>query len=237
MNKEQAFLERIAKRLGRTEPLRQKPERDVVGAPGFWREFRLSTGEKIGRFCESWRALTGVAEVVDSDEQAIEVLKRWVQEENLQRLVRWDHPELEKLGIDEALARDGVQVEVWSTSRVTAAKLPDRAMIQMVNEADAGITWVDYAVADTGTVCLFSSPGKARSVSLLPPIHISIFRAEQLVTRIGEVLAKLDDMNRQSALPAGVNFITGPSRSADIENDLSIGVHGPKKVYALIIRS
>lgn len=228
MNKEQALLQRIATRLGRAKPLTEKPKRDVVGPPDFWRQFKLSREEKIERFCESWRALTGVAEVVHSDQDAVAALMRWIREENLNRLIRWDHPELEGLGIDEALRQDGRTIEVWGRGE-------HRSMKEIANDAEAGITWVDYAVADTGTLCLFSSPGKARSVSLLPPVHISVFRAGQLVTRIGEVMVRIDEMNRQNALPAGINFITGPSRSADIENDLSIGVHGPKKVYALII--
>lgn len=229
MNKEQALLQRIANRLGRSEPLKEKPQRDVIGAPDFWREYQLSLEEKIDRFSESWRALTGIVEVVDSPTDALTVLKNWLQSEHISRVIRWDHPELDHLGLDGELQGQGVKVDVWGKSGHFSMK-------EIANEAEAGITWVDYAVADTGTLALFSSAGKARSVSLLPPVHISIFRAGQLVTRIGEVMVKLDEMNRKQGLPAGVNFITGPSRSADIENDLSIGVHGPKKVYAIIIR-
>lgn len=229
MNKEQALLQRIANRLGRTEPLKEKPKRDVMGAPDFWREYKLSTEAKIDRFCESWRALTGVAEVVDSPADAVAMLQNWLQSENVKHVIRWDHQDLDHLGMDEALRTQGITVDVWG-------KGDHFSMKEIANEAEAGITCVDYAVADTGTLALFSSSGKARSVSLLPPIHVSIFRADQLVTRIGEVMLKLDEMNRNQGLPVGVNFITGPSRSADIENDLSIGVHGPKKVYAIIIR-
>lgn len=229
MSKEQMLLQRIAERLGRTEPLREKPGRDVKGPPDFWREFRLSEDAKIDRFCESWRALTGVAEVVETKAEAISVLLGWVRAEELKQVIRWDHPELESLGIDEALGNNGVYIDVWGRGR-------QRSMKEIANDAEAGITWVDYAVADTGTLCLFSSREKARSVSLLPPIHISVFRASQIVTRIGEVLTEMDRINREERLPAGVNFITGPSRSADIENDLSIGVHGPRKVFALILK-
>ncbi|BCJ87627.1 LutC/YkgG family protein [Effusibacillus dendaii] len=224
-----ALLKRIAGRLGRSEPLTEKPSRDVIGPPDFWRQFQLSQEEKIERFCESWRALTGVAETVQSEWEAVDVLKRWIQEENITNLIRWDHPELESLGLDEPLRLSGITVNVWGHG-------DPQSMKEIANQAEAGITWADYAVADTGTLSLFSSREKARSVSLLPPIHIAVFRAKQLVTRIGEVMVKIDEMNRNGSLPAGVNFITGPSRSSDIENDLSIGVHGPKKVFALIIK-
>jgi L-lactate utilization protein LutC len=67
-------------------------------------------------------------------------------------------------------------------------------------------------------------------------ILFGIFRADQLVTRIGEAFEQIRERFPDSpSLPSSINIVTGPSRSADIENDLTIGVHGPGKVYAVII--
>jgi L-lactate dehydrogenase complex protein LldG len=63
---------------------------------------------------------------------------------------------------------------------------------------------------------------------------MAIIPVERLVTRLGEIMVHFDEGGRES-LPAGIHFISGPSRSADIENDLTIGVHGPGVVYALIV--
>ncbi len=63
---------------------------------------------------------------------------------------------------------------------------------------------------------------------------IAIIPVERLKTSLGEVLRPFDDLE-MADMPAGIHFISGPSRSADIENDLTIGVHGPGIVYALII--
>jgi L-lactate dehydrogenase complex protein LldG len=63
---------------------------------------------------------------------------------------------------------------------------------------------------------------------------MAILPVERLQTRLGEVMIRFDASGRES-LPAGIHFISGPSRSSDIENDLTIGVHGPGVVYALLV--
>jgi len=101
-------------------------------------------------------------------------------------------------------------------------------------EADIGVVMADYATAYTGSVTVLSSPEKGRSVSLLPTVLIIIIPIERLYTRLGETLDRFDEAGREN-LPAGIHFISGPSRSSDIENDLTIGVHGPGIVYGLIM--
>ncbi|SDS35411.1 L-lactate utilization protein LutC, contains LUD domain [Paenibacillaceae bacterium GAS479] len=101
-------------------------------------------------------------------------------------------------------------------------------------EADFGVVLADHAVAYTASVVVKSAAYKGRSVSLLPTVLFVIIPRDRLKTRLGEVLQPLDEAGR-AALPAGIHFISGPSRSADIENDLTIGVHGPGIVYALLI--
>jgi len=95
----------------------------------------------------------------------------------------------------------------------------------------------DFAVANTGTLALATTAQRARSVSLLPTVHIALVRESQFVDRMGEAL---EGIARQTgpppATPSSVHFISGPSRSADIENDLSIGVHGPAALYVIALR-
>lgn len=71
-------------------------------------------------------------------------------------------------------------------------------------------------------------------MSLLPTVLIIIIPVDRLYTRLGETLDRFDEAGREN-LPAGIHFISGPSRSSDIENDLTIGVHGPGIVYGLIM--
>ncbi|MNW03394.1 Lactate utilization protein C [compost metagenome] len=92
----------------------------------------------------------------------------------------------------------------------------------------------DFAVAYTGSLVVQSAAEEGRSVSLLPTALFAIIPVERMKTRLGEVLDTFDAVGRET-LPAGIHFISGPSRSADIENDLTIGVHGPGIVFALLV--
>jgi L-lactate dehydrogenase complex protein LldG len=98
-------------------------------------------------------------------------------------------------------------------------------------EFDAGISTVQAAIAETGTLVLDSARERHRFVSLVPPVHIAIVDAQTIFQTLGEALAFVHQNNDVS--PA-VTFITGPSRTADIELTLAIGVHGPQELYVII---
>lgn len=96
---------------------------------------------------------------------------------------------------------------------------------------DVGVTSAQAGIAETGTLVLDSSVEKNRLVSLVPPIHIAILDASKIYSTLGETLSVLQSGEEIS--PA-ITFITGPSRTADIELTLAIGVHGPQELYVII---
>ena len=98
--------------------------------------------------------------------------------------------------------------------------------------ADIGITSADYALADTGTLVMLSSPQEARLISLLPPIHLAVFSHERILSSLDELLTRLPQPAKQTS---AMVLITGPSRTADIEQILVRGVHGPGEIYAVIV--
>jgi L-lactate dehydrogenase complex protein LldG len=100
--------------------------------------------------------------------------------------------------------------------------------------ADIGITSVDYALAATGSFVMLSSHNEARLVSLLPPAHIAIFPRSLILANLDELLSILP---RPADQTSSMVLITGPSRTADIEQILVRGVHGPGEVYAVIVES
>ncbi|TBL75124.1 LutC/YkgG family protein [Paenibacillus thalictri] len=109
-------------------------------------------------------------------------------------------------------------------------------LLRKTERCQLGLVWPDFAVANTGTLVLKAARERGRSVSLLTEILFAVFRADQLVTRMGEAFAEVTgSVAAPLDYPSSLNLITGPSRSADIENDLTIGIHGPGKVYAAII--
>jgi L-lactate dehydrogenase complex protein LldG len=96
---------------------------------------------------------------------------------------------------------------------------------------DVGITFAQAGIAETGTLVLDSSVERNRLVSLVPPVHIAVLNATQIYETLGETLAALQNGNEVS--PA-ITFITGPSRTADIELTLTVGVHGPQELYVIV---
>lgn len=249
----EAFMQRIAGRLGRSAPLAKAPQRDVRGVPEHYAAVSLSREEKVRLFLESWGALKGQALVV-KEADAPQAIGAWLKdiaaELGVERVARWDHSGLESLGLDETLRAAGIDVVPWrereddpAVAAADAAGSPGGAnwaarspLLRATERAQLGIVWPDFAAANTGSLVLLAHGGQGRSVSLVTDILFGIFRADQLVTRIGEAFEQIRERFPDSpSLPSSINIVTGPSRSADIENDLTIGVHGPGKVYAVII--
>lgn len=96
---------------------------------------------------------------------------------------------------------------------------------------DVGISRVQAGIAETGTLVLDSAVERHRLVSLVPPVHIAIIDASQIVGTLSEALAL---MYRDAKVSPIVTMVTGPSRTADIELTLAIGVHGPQELYVIV---
>jgi L-lactate dehydrogenase complex protein LldG len=97
---------------------------------------------------------------------------------------------------------------------------------------DLGISSAQVAIAETGTLVLKSNEERHRLVSLLPPVHIAIVEARKICRTLGEALQLLRPDGTE--LSPALTFVTGPSRTADIELTLAIGVHGPQKLFVII---
>jgi L-lactate dehydrogenase complex protein LldG len=96
---------------------------------------------------------------------------------------------------------------------------------------DVGITTAQTAIAETGTLVLDSARERHRLISLVPPVHIAIVDAASIFQTLGEALAFI---HHDGDVSPAVTFITGPSRTADIELTLTIGVHGPQELYVIV---
>ena len=101
---------------------------------------------------------------------------------------------------------------------------------------DASITSCEFLVARTGSIILSAGQESGRTVSVYAPIHICIAWSDQLVYDIKDGLQLLKE-KYPASLPSLITFATGPSRTADIEKTLVVGVHGPKEVYVLLVDS
>lgn len=97
--------------------------------------------------------------------------------------------------------------------------------------ADVGVTGCDAAIAETGSLVMFSAPGRSRTASLLPLVHLALLERAHIHFSMAEVLERYQDRLRTSA---SCTLITGPSRTADIELTLTLGIHGPGRVAVIV---
>jgi len=146
-----------------------------------------------------------------------------IKEKELKSFSIWESQFLKEANVKNELKDAGLNL--------VTAKNKNR-----IANSDIGITEVDYAIADTGTLVLLTDKNQPRSVSLLPPIHLAIVRPENLVRNIDDLFVILKSkLENLEDITSCMTFITGPSRTADIELNLTLGVHGPKELYVVIL--
>ena len=202
------------------------------------READERSEELLTELAESAARAGWVVARVGSPHEAGEYVVDLARSLEARSALRSNHPVFERLGLDEFFDGTGVDFGLMaieaggdeSQREEQRRSLRDRAVA-----ADLGVTGVDYAIAETGSCAIVAGQGVSRVVSLLPPVHIAIVEK-------GQVLPTLDDLftiRRKDTLDgtAGgyMNIISGPSRSGDIEQQLVVGVHGPREVHMVLL--
>ena len=132
------------------------------------------------------------------------------------------------LGVVSARDRGIVESAVAQAGCAIASREPDALF-----DADIGITDVHAALAETGTLVLHARQEQARSVSLVPPVHVAIVRPRYILPDLLDYAAQVDAA--ASPPPSCTVLVTGPSKTADIEGELIRGVHGPAEVHVWVV--
>jgi L-lactate dehydrogenase complex protein LldG len=110
------------------------------------------------------------------------------------------------------------------------ADFVQNASAEELFDCDLGITSAQFGIAETGTLVIESDKEFNRLTSLIPPIHICVMESSKVRHNLSEVLSELE-----KDLSKSITFITGQSRTSDIELTLALGVHGPKELYVIIV--
>lgn len=202
------ILENIRRALGTSDPLAPRPAIHEPRQP-------VSLDLEIQGFLDEINKLAGVGQKL-SPYGIDAALKALVTEQKVRKATAWDTPYLRQLGVTEILNSLGVE---WVSPNASKQELA---------LCDLGVTEADYLLPETGTMVLKSSVQKPRAVSLLPPIHLAIVRPEMLRADMHQVFAEAKNDHY-------LVFVTGASRTADIELTLTLGVHGPKNLYVWIM--
>ncbi len=197
-----------------------RPPKPVLSETGLDREGMLE------RFTSELTAQTGTTYRVQSGEEALAVLARIAAEEGLRSIIVAGKA-LPGMDLKAFGDREGVAV-------TAAPETADReALRQAAFTADAGVTFADFAVAETGTVGLIFRQDQPRLVSIAPPVHIAVIPVDKLHPVYEDVIGQV--FGETDHIPSQFAFITGPSATADIQAVGFKGMHGPVKVFAIFV--
>lgn len=171
----------------------------------------------IERFVDELERVAGKAQHVASPEEAINSLLECLRAKSVQILALEDFPLGRELNLKHILQDAGF------------AMVGEREIAR----ANVGISGVQLAVAETGSLLVGGGIGDWELVTALPPVHIALLRESQIIATLEEAFAFCEQQLAQGS--QNFLFVTGPSRTADIELTPVIGVHGPQELIALIL--
>jgi len=195
--------------------LKRTADSDVAVIPASARIAPRGAGDseaELSAFFSEVEKLGGKTRRITELANLHEALRELVKVEEVKKATVWQTAQLKAWGIEEALKSFGVEV--------ISPYAPNRE----VAECELGITGADFALPETGTLGLRSSIEQPRTVSLLPRVHLSLIRTACL-------RADLHQVFEEAKQDGYFVFVTGPSRTADIELTVTVGVHGPKTLY------
>ena len=194
------------------ERLRSAP-RGVMPARG-----QVSGAERVALFrSEAERVAASVAEVAQPQDIVSEAA-RYLREHNLPATLR--------MGADARLAELD-----WSDTAIEVTHGPSQG------DDLNGLSHAFGAIAETGTIAMTSGPGNPTTLNFLPDNHIVVLREADLVGDAESLWDRLRAAYGKALAPRTVNLITGPSRSGDIEQQIVLGAHGPRRLHIIILRN
>jgi L-lactate dehydrogenase complex protein LldG len=143
-----------------------------------------------------------------------------LRRQNMRRVALSDGGTLERVGLQAALQREGFEAVNWS-----------EMSLDQLYDFDCGVTDVDRAVAETGSLVVRARTGHGRGLSLVPPLHVAVVETTRIIADLVDLFAWLGS----EGVGTATTLITGPSKTSDIEMNLVVGVHGPMQVQVFLI--
>jgi L-lactate dehydrogenase complex protein LldG len=236
-----AFLDRVRREMAKTPGLfpaapSLRPTEPLREAAVIRSRARKVTEALLARFRLEAEQVGTVIHRAATVEEASGIVRQLAADREASRVATWRRSQLGAVSAVAArLAEAGL--DVYDGAPENGAGGARTAPLARLAVTELGLTSVDLAVAETGSLVLASGVGKGRAVSLLPPCHVALFGPDQLVETLEEVGVVLEAWHAEETGATGANivFITGPSRTADIELTLTRGVHGPREVHAVFV--
>jgi len=191
----------------------------------------------VERFIKELAKVGGEIYRAEHKENVYLHLAELVQRKGVRSIARGRLPDFDEARMDRMLRHHGMEVILAGAMNSTKTQeISDEDREKFRQEMIAvhmGISTVDYGIAETGTLVFFAR--QARLISALPPIHVAMMKEEKLVASWDDFIPILRDyLMTEGRKESCVTFITGPSRTADIELSLTVGVHGPGELHVVM---
>ena len=235
MSSREAFLARVRQALQRGRPSHHAETTSAEnGQVATW----VPEGEDLAaRLQRELEGAGGSVARVKHVAEAAQYIADLAKEKGAEVVVCWQSDLLNTLEIDDALKAGGANVHAAAPADETEAAHRRQEMRDLLARADLGLSGVDAVVAETGTLMLTAQPGQMRGVSLLPPVHVAVARTDQVVATFADALRTVRQAGEdiQQNLTSCISFVTGPSRTGDIELKLTVGVHGPGELHLVLL--
>lgn len=195
-----------------------------------WRSVAHDAHALEQQFTRELSALGGFVYQVSTAADVVSIVEDVRTKANLpSSMLAWTEDQLPMPGVLDALRASGVSIDAGPVP----AEGPSReTRLFEMERASLGLTGAVAAIADCGAIVVASGPGRSRMASLLPPVHFALVSREALYPSAASFLAANAPL---VAASSNLVFITGPSRTADIEMTLTRGVHGPKEIHVLLV--
>ena len=223
-----SVLDHVRRALGRSATLAPEPLEPFIEPT-----IKADVPELITRFTEEATAVRAQVHLVGDKLQFVERITEICAPDKGHEIALSSAELFAEIDLRSMLLARG-----FSTSPELDALDHDSLIARLAN-CGAGVTAVDYAIAETGTIVLSSDEPNALLMSLLPPVHIALLRSSQIMASLDGLISELSRERINRGNPLGpsrsITLITGPSRTSDVELVLSIGVHGPKELHVIIL--
>ncbi len=222
----ESFLDRVrqAAQVGQAHRVHLNPVPPGAGYVG-------ASGDLCERFAEEVEAVGGTAHVASDLNAARQALESLLADVVATACLCWQHELLERIGIKELLLARGIE----PLDYVSLAALPPSRRREVMLACGIGITSCDCAIAETGSLLMCSGAGRERVASLLPPVHVAVVERKQIVPDLIDAISLLSQGGGKN-LPSNAVLISGPSKTGDIELQLTTGVHGPGTWHVIVIQ-
>lgn len=234
MTTREQFLDRVRKALGRSAGVSHGEPSSPASAPLGRVLPPVAAENLIGTFQEELKKVGGVSHHAGTSDELDQVLREILGPTEAGPIILSRNPLLGRLGIAERMHSLGHPVTSWPAGEATREQLA-----QFRNEcfsAQAGITGADLALVESGSFVLTSFTEGSQLASLAPPLHIVLYLRGQVVETLEEALGRYAaGPNSPATAGRSIVFITGQSRTADIEQISIRGVHGPLAIHAVLI--